>query len=203
MQSELFGGWQTIDCLDAELRYWPNWLSSNRHDQLVKALEHLNWDQSVITIAGRKVLTPRLNAWYGDQYARYGYSGVDLPINPWTDELEQLRDDIQSDTACKFNSVLANLYRDGSDSVDWHADDEDELGKFPTIASLSLGAPRKFLMRHRTRRDLAKIELILEPGSLLVMSGSTQKYWLHKIPKTKEPVGARINLTFRLIIQGN
>ncbi len=203
MQSELFGGWQKIDCPDAELRYWPNWLSSNRHNQLVKALEHLNWDQSVITIAGRKVLTPRLNAWYGDQYARYGYSGVDLPINPWTDELEQLRDDIQSDTGCKFNSVLANLYRNGSDSVDWHADDEDELGKFPTIASLSLGVPRKFLMRHRTRRDLSKIELILEPGSLLVMSGPTQKYWLHKIPKTKEFVGARINLTFRLIIQDN
>jgi alkylated DNA repair dioxygenase AlkB len=201
MQNELFSGWQTIQAPDSELKYWPNWLSPQRQEKLLQALNGLSWEQSLITIAGRSILTPRLHAWYGDQYARYGYSGVDLPINPWTQELQQLRHEIQTDTQSKFNSVLANLYRNGSDSVDWHADDESELGQFPTIASLSLGEPRKFLMRHRSRRDLTKVELTLEPGSLLVMAGSTQRFWLHKIPKVKETIGPRINLTFRLIVQ--
>ncbi len=203
MQNELFAGWQNIVAPDAELKYWPNWLSQDRHRQLLHVLSGLNWEQSFITIAGKSILTPRLHAWYGDQYACYGYSGVDLPINPWTNELQQLRNDLQMEAQCKFNSVLANLYRDGADSVDWHADDEPELGKFPTIASLSLGVPRKFIMRHKARRDVSKVELTLEPGSLFIMAGATQRYWLHKIPKVSAVSGPRINLTFRLIVQGH
>jgi alkylated DNA repair dioxygenase AlkB len=116
---------------------------------------------------------------------------------PWTTPLAALRQRLEVALGVTFNSVLANLYRDGADSMGWHSDDEASLGPQPVIASLSLGATRRFVLRHRRRRDLQTLTLSLEHGSLLVMAGETQRHWHHAVPKTRQPVGARINLTFR------
>jgi hypothetical protein len=112
--------------------------------------------------------------------------------------LDRIRDRAGALTGVGFNAVLLNLYRDGRDGMGWHADDEPELGRNPVIASVSLGAERRFCLRHRRRRDL-KVDLLLPQGSLLCMSGATQHHWLHALPKTRRPVGERINLTFRQV----
>ena len=147
---------------------------------------------------GRVVPAPRLEAWYGDEGASYTYSGLAHEPLPWTHELHELRSRVESETGASFNSVLANLYRDGNDSNGWHADDEDELGAEPIIASLSFGTPRRFLLRHRASRET--VELALNPGSLLVMRGLTQQCWQHSIPKQRAVHQARINLTFRRVV---
>jgi len=198
-QSVLFGGPLDLDLPDSDIRYWPDWLTPEKHLMYWQALQSLAWEQSRIRIAGRWLDIPRLNAWYGDESAHYGYSGVRLAVRPWTEELTNLRAAIQAVTGVEFNSVLANYYRDGNDSVDWHADDEKELGQDPIIASLSLGATRTFCLKHRYDKTLKAINIDLLPGSLLLMAGGTQKNWLHRIPKTKKPVAGRINLTFRRV----
>lgn len=145
---------------------------------------------------GREVLQPRLACWYGDH--AYSYSGIRLEPRAWTDRLRCLRERCSVDSGVEFNSCLVNLYRDGRDSMGWHADDEPELGREPVIASLSLGDTRVFRMRHKETKTV--VEIPLEHGSLLVMSGLMQQCWVHEIPKTKKPVGQRINLTFRVIV---
>jgi len=169
--------------------------------------ETLAWESRRLFIFGRWVDEPRRSAWYGDPSARYHYSGTRLEPLPWTPELERVRLVAQrcaaaagagaGGAAAPFNTVLANLYRDGNDSMGAHSDDERELGVDPVIASLTLGAPRTFRMRHCATGQ--KVEVALEPGSLLVMSGPMQHFWTHEIPKTKRPVGERINLTYRFI----
>lgn len=146
---------------------------------------------------GRTVPAPRLEAWYGDPGAAYTYSGLAHEPLPWTAELQDLRERVESATATTFNSVLANLYRSGADSNGWHADDEPELGEQPVIASLSLGATRRFLLRHRASGE--RVELMLEAGSLLVMRGATQQCWQHCVPKQRTVQAPRINLTFRRV----
>lgn len=142
---------------------------------------------------------PRLTALYGDDGLVYTYSGVSYPCLPWTAELERVRQRVEEASGADFNSVLLNLYRDGRDSMGWHADDEPELGTNPVVPSVSLGAPRRFVLRHnRTKR---RIEYTLAHGSLLIMSGTLQHFWKHQLPKTARPVGERINLTFRKIVQ--
>jgi alkylated DNA repair dioxygenase AlkB len=113
--------------------------------------------------------------------------------------LAEIRCRLEDAIGCRFNSVLLNLYRDGRDGMGWHSDDEPELGREPTIASLSFGATRRFLLRHRERRDLPTLELRPANGSLILMSGVTQRYWKHQVPKTARPTGPRLNLTFRSI----
>lgn len=198
-QASLFAGWQCLHLNGAELRYWPNWLGQSEQADYWQAFQYLAWEQSTIRMAGRDIAIPRLNAWYGDREANYGYSGVQLRRHCWTKELQQLRRDVENVVGESFNAVLANLYRDGQDSVDWHADDEPELGAEPVIASVSLGVAREFKMKHRRDRSLKPVTIELTPGSLLVMSGAAQANWLHKVPKTARPVGSRINLTFRFI----
>jgi alkylated DNA repair dioxygenase AlkB len=144
-------------------------------------------------------LQPRLSAWHGDAGARYSYSGVMLEPHRWTDTLLRIKEDVEHATGQRFNSVLLNLYRNEGDSVGWHSDNETELGSRPVIASLSLGETRRFKLRHKTRKDQKTISLALTDGSLLVMSGTTQKFWRHAIDKEREPKDARINLTFRNI----
>jgi len=144
---------------------------------------------------------PRLIAWYGEPEAVYTYSGVRHVPMPFTPELAVIRARIEELSGAPFNSALANLYRDGRDGMGWHADNEAELGRNPVIASVSLGATRRFTLRHRRRKGLTEA-LDLEPGSLLVMEGETQHHWLHALPKTTRPVGERINLTYRLIKMG-
>jgi len=172
---------------------------------MARAAPGIDWQSEEIVIFGEKRRVPRLVAWHGDPGASYLYSGVRHEPRPWTPALDRIRDRIGarlagsgSPVAVTFNSVLLNLYRDGRDGMGWHADDEPELGTEPVIASVSLGAVRRFVLRHRRRRD-QKLDLALPGGSLLVMHGATQRCWVHAVPKTVRPVSERINLTFRRI----
>lgn len=156
------------------------------------------WRQDSITIHGTPRPIPRLQAWYGESHCRYSYSGLELAPIPLFSELEQLKTIAEELSTSRFNCVLCNLYRDGNDSVAWHADDEPELGRNPTIASYSFGASRRFLIKPKQGKQKAKA-IVLPDNSLLIMSGAMQHHWIHQLPKTKQPVGARINLTFRFI----
>lgn len=160
-------------------------------------VDNLQWHQSQIRIYGKWQTIPRLQAWYGDTEAAYQYSGVMMEPHVWTNELQQLRLDCQTLCQQAFNSVLANLYRDGQDCMGFHSDDEKELGKEPVIASLTLGGCRNFDLLHK--KHPYKLRLPLQAGSMLVMKGETQKNWQHGIARTKQPVSPRVNLTFRQI----
>lgn len=151
------------------------------------------WRHEIATVMGRRVPIPRLTAWHGE--AGYVYSGIRMAPAPWNAPLLELKAAAEACAGHAFNSVLLNLYRDGRDSVSWHADNEPGLGRNPVIASISLGATRRFQMKHRLRGE--RLSLHLPPGSCLVMAGATQHHWLHQVPKTSRPVGPRINLTFR------
>jgi hypothetical protein len=142
---------------------------------------------------------PRLTAQYGDAGVSYKYSGVVFPCLPWTEDLARIRKLVETAADAPFNSVLLNFYRGGSDSMGFHSDDEPELGLNPIVPSISLGAVRRFVLRHKKSRK--KIEYQLAHGSLLIMGGTIQHFWAHMIPKTKQPVGERINLTFRNILR--
>ncbi|MDO7875089.1 alpha-ketoglutarate-dependent dioxygenase AlkB [Hymenobacter sp. ASUV-10] len=161
------------------------------------------WEQRSIRLFGREVAQPRLTAWYGDPGAAYTYSGLRWEPRPWRQQLDTLRRRVEAATGHRFNSVLLNLYRDGHDSMGWHADDEPELGPAPTIASLSLGATRRFRLRPRPGGPAAEpLGLDLGSGSLLLMRPPTQAHWQHALPKTSRAVGPRLNLTFRWVAGG-
>jgi alkylated DNA repair dioxygenase AlkB len=160
-------------------------------------LNCLDWQEEDIFIFSKWVKVPRLMCWYGDPDAYYEYSGVNHQPKPWTLELQNIREKVQQYCQCTFNSVLANLYRDGGDSMGCHADDEKELGINPVIASLSLGEERLFKLHHKKSKQTLNIHL--QHGDLLVMGGTCQQYWLHSVPKTKALKKPRINLTFRKI----
>ncbi len=174
-------------------------LAVKQADQwFLKLREQVAWRQDNLSIAGRSIPIPRLQAWYGDAQASYCYSGLMMQPLPWTQLLLEIKKKVEELSGESFNAVLLNLYRDGRDSVGWHADNEPELGINPAIASLSLGATRAFRLQHRKNKPLNyKIEL--DHASLLVMRGATQHCWRHQLPKTARPVGERINLTFRLV----
>ena len=200
MQTDLFSSAASIpDLPDADVRYHPDFIADQQavFQQLRGAID---WRQDTLRLYGRDVLIPRLNAWYGDAGTDYSYSGIRLAPLPWTDLLRALKADVESALQTTFNSVLANFYRDGSDSVAWHSDDEAELGTAPLIASLSFGATRRFSLRSKTDKRRPPLHLDLAGGSLLVMAGPTQHYWHHQVPKTARAVGGRINLTFRRIV---
>lgn len=186
---------------DAELHFDPHWLGPVEADGLIATLQaQVPWSVHRIRIFGREVDSPRLSCWIGDPQARYRYSGALFEPQPWPAALEPLRQRLRDTVGVDFNSVLANLYRDGRDAMGWHSDDEPELGVAPVIASLSLGATRRFALKHR-RDPERRLALELPHGSLLVMSGATQRHYRHALPRTARPVGARINLTFRRILQ--
>jgi alkylated DNA repair dioxygenase AlkB len=184
---------------DADLRLWRAAFGPDEASRLFDELRQgIAWQQEKVTIFGQSRLVPRLVAWHGDPAARYTYSGTPHDPLPWTSPLERIRARVGELIGRSFNSVLLNLYRDGRDGMGWHADDEPELGPEPVIASVSLGAARRFCMRHRRRND-RKLDISLPHGSLLLMSGGTQRHWVHAVPKTRVPVGERINLTFRSV----
>ena len=184
---------------DAELRLWPKAFERDECAALFGELSAtVDWQQERIVMFGRRVPVPRLVAWYGDPGARYAYSGTGHDPLAWTPALRRVRQRVTELTGVEFNAVLLNRYRDGRDGMGWHADDEPELGLQPVIASVSFGATRRFCLRHRRRRD-QRIDLQLTEGSLLCMSGATQHHWVHAVPKTRRPVGERINLTFRRV----
>lgn len=186
---------------DGELYYLPDFLPAVQADGYFRSLlAELAWHEEQIVIAGKALKVPRLVCWYGDPGAVYRYSGVDHVPLPWTPVLAMLRQAIEQRSGWAFNSVLGNLYRDGGDSMGWHADNEKELGPCPKIASLSLGATRRFRLRHI--RSGETIDMELTHGSLLLMGGALQHHWRHCLPKTRKPLGPRINLTFRRILFG-
>jgi alkylated DNA repair dioxygenase AlkB len=161
-------------------------------------LAQVPWEIHRIRMFGKWVDSPRMSCWIGDPQARYRYSGADFTPRPWLPVLSRMRERLQEELGVPFNSVLANRYRDGRDAMGWHSDDEPELGPEPVIASVSLGAARRFVLRRRDDHAV-KQEFVLESGSLLVMRGSSQREWQHALPRTARPVGERINLTFRNI----
>ncbi|MGY8823972.1 MAG: alpha-ketoglutarate-dependent dioxygenase AlkB family protein [Candidatus Latescibacterota bacterium] len=183
---------------DADILHSPSFLSPTEAEHaLVQLRDETAWGQHVIQLFGRPVNAPRLSSWHGDADARYTYSGLQLEPQPWTPLLASLRQRISTELATPLNSALLNYYRDGRDSMGWHSDDETELGDESCIVSLSLGARRRFLLRHKSRKELDTLEFQLGHGDLLAMRGSTQHYWKHQVPKTQRPVGERINITFR------
>jgi alkylated DNA repair dioxygenase AlkB len=189
-QADAFGGAP----LPPGFTYRPAWLEDPK--KWFECLwECLDWREQEIVLFGRRVMQPRLVAWSADEGVRYRYSGISLGPVAWPEALDELRKRLDTAYGTRFNSVLCNAYRDGRDSMGWHADDEPELGPAPVIASVSLGATRRF--RIRPRRGGASVGIDLEPGSLLMMSGNSQRDYQHAVPKTRRPVGPRINLTFR------
>jgi alkylated DNA repair dioxygenase AlkB len=185
----------------ADLEYLPFFLDSTVADRLLATLlAEVPWQRPVVQLFGRTFRSPRLAAWYGDPGAVYQYSGLINEPLPWLPSLDGLRKRVESQFGLHFNSVLLNCYRDGMDSMGWHQDDEPELGKHPTIVSISLGGIRRFVLQHYRQIDMPKLELRPEHGSLLLMRGSTQKFWRHCVPKTRKAVAPRVNLTFRLIV---
>ena len=192
----------TIDLVDGDLSYDPQWMGSEDADRLFSLLmQKVAWEQSTIRVYGKTIKIPRLNAWYGDPGCAYEYSGRVFQPEPWLNELLQIRNQLLKATGVDFNSVLINCYRDGNDSVSWHSDDEPELGRNPVVASVSLGAERIFQLRHKFNKKLATHSLNLASGSLLLMAGSMQHHWHHQIPKRRRVQKPRINLTFRQVKQ--
>jgi len=189
-----------FDAPDSDIALTQQFLPAREAGAFAESLiADADWEQQTLKIFGREVLAPRLSAWYGDPNAGYSYSGLRLEPKPWLPALSELRTRVEHAAGCRFNSVLLNLYRDGRDGIGWHSDDEYELGDSPTIASLSFGGVRRFLLRHRRRRDLAPLELHPGHGSLILMAGATQRCWKHSVPKTARPVEPRLNLTYREI----
>ena len=188
---------------DAKLAFDPHWLGADEADALFAALRaQVAWEVHRIRLFGREVDSPRLSCWIGDPDASYRYSGVRFEPRSWPDALRPVRVRLEQTLGQGFNSVLANLYRDGRDAMGWHSDAEPELGAQPVIASISLGAARRFAFRHRQQPE-RKLSLELPHGSLLVMAGDTQRFYRHSLPRTVRPVGERINLTFRRILPGH
>lgn len=192
-----------IELPGASLRYWRGWIPAESAAALCQSLQNnLPWQQPHIHIAGKRRQIPRLQVWMGQQGAAMRYSGTTFDPLPWIAEVEALKRGLLAQLGVSFNSVLINLYRDGEDSVGWHADDEKELGNEPMIASLSLGATRKFSLKPKDG-SVKPLHIDLYSGDLLVMEKQTQRNWLHCLPKDKNlragPSAARINLTFRTI----
>lgn len=179
--------WDYPDC---ELLLVDHFISKQDADNYYTSLlEHTNWKQYEMELFHKKVTAPRMIAWYQDTPS----------AAVWPHDLQAIREKVQQQVGENFNAVLLNLYRDGQDSVAWHTDKEDTTGANPTIASVTFGETRLFRLRHKFRKDLPIIEIPLHHGSFLLMSGPTNSYWQHQVPKTTRKVLPRINLTFRQV----
>ena len=185
---------------DGQVILYEHFFDIKESERFLKILtDEIEWKQEYIKFYGKSIPIPRLTAWYGDK--SYTYSGITMNSKAWHPLLLDIKTKIESVYDRAFNSVLLNYYRDGKDSVSWHADDEPELGENPIISSVSFGGKRKFSLKHKNPEHPNHKQLInidLTHGSLLLMTGEFQSFWLHQIPKTKKQVDPRINLTFRL-----
>ena len=189
-----------LDLPDAEIIYYPQFFDKEQADKIyTELLQEIAWQQDDITIFGKKIAQPRLTALYGNDGKSYGYSNIVMQPHPFNSALTFIKEEIESIINEHFTTVLLNYYRDGQDSMGWHADNEKELGQNPCIASISFGDERVFQLKHNSIINL-KQNISLQNGSLLLMKGETQQYWKHQIPKTKKPIGGRINLTFRTLL---
>lgn len=199
-QSDNHGSLQHFVLPQAELLFWPKWLSPEQAERCYQQLaQQLNWQQPAIKMFGKAVLIPRQQVWMGDPHCSYKYSGVLFEPEPWHPLVRQLTDWVNQLCQTRFNSVLLNWYSDGQQHMGWHSDDEPELGNNPQIASLSLGQQRFFDLKHKNLGTQLKLEL--GQGSLLLMAGQCQQYWQHRVPKMAAATEGRINLTFREIKQ--
>lgn len=193
------GGLQSPKLPAHLMEYKPYFFSRAECNALIPSLKtKIRWNQETIQMYGKLLNTPRLTAWYGDNCKTYAFSGKKYDPYPWTDELLFIKNRVDAAAGITFNSVLLNLYRNGNDSVAWHADDEPELGINPFIASVSFGQIRRFDVRHKTDKK-QKYSVELENGSLLIMKGDLQHHWEHQVAKSTKALGERINLTFRVI----
>ena len=198
---DLFSAEKTVFNLpNAELIYAPNFFDKENANLYLKTLKsEIEWQQDDITLFGKTYKQPRLTALYAENKNPYSYSNITMHPKPFTKMLLDIKLAVEQFSQHNFSTVLLNLYRDGNDSNGWHADNEKELGKNPVIASVSLGEARPFHFKHRYHKE-ERHKIILEHGSLLIMKGEMQHFWLHQIAKTKKDIGERINLTFRQII---
>jgi alkylated DNA repair dioxygenase AlkB len=185
---------------DGTVNYYGKVLSSKKANQYFDLLiRNILWKNDEIILFGKRIVTKREAAWYGDSVYLYTYSNITKQALPWTKELCELKQIVEEFTGTIFNSCLLNLYHNGDEGMGWHSDDEESLGKNNTIASLSLGAERKFLFKHKQSKQI--VSLVLEHGSLLIMKDVTQANWLHSLVKSKNVTQSRINLTFRTIVK--
>lgn len=199
--SQKFDDFEQVPIPGAEVYYRPSLpLGRPAEDVMRHLIEDVPWRAEEIVLWGKAIIQPRLTAWYGDPGCAYSYSGIRLEPLPWSATLCDLRRRIEAAAGERFNSVLLNYYRNEQDSVGFHSDDEPELGSCPVIASLSLGAERVFVMKHKRQRKLPPVRLALASGSLLLMKGDTQHCWRHGVPKETRPCGPRVNLTFRRLL---
>ncbi len=182
-----------------ELQLCRPYLTVEHADSLLQWLIHeVDWHKDYYEAYGRRFSIPRLQAWFAEPGIQYSYSNNLLPVQPWSEPLSLLKQQVEESVKHHFNSVLVTYYRDGDDHVTWHADDEEELGSEPVIASVSLGADRRFCFRHRQSGE--ERELVLHSGDLLLMQPAFQHHWLHCVPKEEALTGPRINLTFRQVV---
>ena len=183
---------------DGSAVLFPDFLCESDADNYFSGLHNNTpWEQNFIRLFGKEVSEPRLSTWHAEADLPYTYSGVPRTPHPWKEPLSSLRTACEAHTGQSFNGALLNLYRTGLDAMGWHSDDEAVNGPNPVIASISLGAERRFDFRHKESREM--ISVVLPHGSLLVMSGACQTFWLHRIAKTKRQTELRINVTFRTL----
>lgn len=184
---------------DAEVYYYPDFFNAEKAQCIFQFLQKgIHWEQDEIKIFGKTFPQPRLTALFGNNEKPYSYSGIKMTPTPFPSELLKIKTKLEERTNLHFTTCLANYYRNGKDSMGWHADNEKELGKNPIIASISFGAERMFYFKHRKYPE-QRFKIKLLNGSLLLMKGKTQHHWLHQIPKSSKEIGPRINLTFRRI----
>ena len=183
---------------DGSAVLFPDFLCESDADNYFSGLHNITpWEQNFIRLFGKEVSEPRLSTWHAEADLPYTYSGVPRTPHPWKEPLSSLRTACEAHTGQSFNGALLNLYRTGLDAMGWHSDDEAVNGPNPVIASISLGAERRFDFRHKQSREM--ISVVLPHGSLLVMSGACQTFWLHRIAKTTRQTEPRINVTFRTL----
>ncbi|TAJ51993.1 MAG: alpha-ketoglutarate-dependent dioxygenase AlkB [Chitinophagaceae bacterium] len=183
---------------DGTVHYYGKLLNRSTADQYLQVLlNNIEWKNDEAILFGKRIITKRKVAWYGDRAFEYRYSNNTKKALPWTPELLQLKQLVEEKTGETFNSCLLNLYHTGEEGMAWHSDGEKDLKKDGAIGSLSFGAERKFAFKHKTSGET--VSLVLEHGSLLVMKDTTQTYWLHRLPPTKQTRRPRVNLTFRTI----
>ena len=187
-----------IPLVDGELAMLTQLALPFGNDEVLERLiAETSWKAESITLWGKQHLQPRLTAWHGE--ARYTYSGLTLDPLPFTPLQLAIKAAVEAASGYRFNSVLLNYYRSGRDSMGMHSDDEPELGPRPVIASVSFGETRSFILKHKRSKETVKLDL--PSGSLLVMSGDTQRNWLHGINKSTRAIHPRVNLTFRIVVQ--
>lgn len=199
-QTDLFAakqdGWIHIIPDPSPVRLIQNFSDRSTADRLLRRLiDTTPWRSDRITVFGKSHELPRLRQWYGNRDSIYLWSGIEMRPLPWTPELLEIREKVQDLVQQQFNSVLLNYYRNGNDTVGWHSDNETGLGDQPFIASLSLGAPRDFMLRSMDQSE--KVKITLSHGSLLTMGGDSQRLWQHSLPRRRMVALPRVNLTFR------